>query len=273
MTSLSRLVARRTPHLVVTLIVLFVAIPMLWVVMASLRQGQVLTGDFFDFSNLGLAAYERALQSTLPINLMNSFIACGFASILAVLAGTITAYGFSRFRFRGAKVLFWALLLLQLIPAATLVVPLYKLWGDLRLFNNLIGLGFAYAGISVAVCVLLVKSFIDEIPRELDEAAALDGCSKWSIFWRVILPLLGPPMAASGIFVFVTTWQEFVIASSLLNDPQLYTITVGLQSFRGQFTTDTGAILAGAVITALPVLVIFSVFQKYFVQSMAGGLK
>jgi ABC-type glycerol-3-phosphate transport system permease component len=258
---------------VIVVLALVVAIPMLWAVSASLRESQVLTGGLFDFSDLGFGNYARALQSNLPRNFLNSVIACGLASLLSVAAATVTAYGFSRFTFRGAKALFWSMLLLQLIPAASLVVPLYRLWGELRLFNNLAGLGLAYAGMSTAVCVLLIKGYVDEIPRELDETAALDGCSNWSTFWRVVMPLLGPAMTAGGIFVFITTWQEFVIASSVMNDPKLYTITVGLQGFSGQYRTDYGAILAGSVLTALPIVLVFAIFQRQFVKTVTGGLK
>jgi ABC-type glycerol-3-phosphate transport system permease component len=265
--------ARKGPHAVIAVLALTVAVPMLWVIMASLRQGQVLTGSLFDLSDLGFGNYARVLRSNLPRTFLNSLIACGVATVLSVAAATVTAYGFSRFTFRGARLLFWTMLLLQLIPAASLIVPLYKLWGDLGLFNNLLGLALAYAGMSTAVCVLLIKGFVDEIPRELDESAAIDGCSSWSTFWRVIMPLLRPAMAAGGIFVFITTWQEFVIASSVLNDPNLYTITVGLKGLSGQFRTDFGAIMAGSVLTALPVVLVFAAFQRHFVRTVTGGLK
>jgi ABC-type glycerol-3-phosphate transport system permease component len=268
-----RAVARKGPHAVIAVLLVIVGTPMLWVVMASLRQGSVLTGRLLDFSHLGFANYTRAMKSGLPRDVLNSLIACGVATALSVSAATVTAYGFSRFRFRGARLLFWTMLLLQLIPAASLVVPLYKLWGDLGLFNNLLGLALAYAGMSTAVCVLLIKGFVDEIPRDLDEAAAIDGCSAWSTFFRVVLPLLRPAMTAGGIYVFILSWQEFVIASSVMNDPSLYTITVGLYGFQGQFRTDFGGLLAGSVVTALPVVLVFAAFQRHFVNAVVGGLK
>ncbi len=268
-----RAVARKGPHAVIAVLALVVAVPMLWVVMASLRQGQVLTGRIFDFSDLGFGNYTRVLKSGLPRSFLNSLIASGCATIVSVAAGTVTAYGFSRFKFRGSQALLWAMILLQLIPATSLVVPLYKLWGDLGLFNNLLGLAVAYAGIWTAVCVLLVKGFVDEIPRELDEAAAIDGCSAWSTFWRVVMPLLWPAMTAGGIYIFITTWQEFIIASSLLNDPSRFTVTVGLNRLSGQYRTDYGAIMAGTVLTALPIVVVFAAFQRHFVNSVTGSLK
>jgi ABC-type glycerol-3-phosphate transport system permease component len=268
-----RAVVSKGPHAVITVLALAVAVPMFWAIMASLRQGQVLTGGLFDFSDLGFGNYTRVLKSGLPRSFLNSLIASGAATILSVTAGTVTAYGFSRFKFRGSQALLWAMLLVQLIPTASLVVPLYKLWGEFGLFNNLLGLAVAYAGIWTAVCVVLVKGFVDEIPRELDEAAAIDGCSAWSTFWRVVMPLLRPAMTAGGIYIFITTWQEFLIASSLLNDPNTFTVTVGLQGLSGQYRTDYGAIMAGSVLTALPAIVVFAAFQRHFVRSVTGGLK
>ncbi|MEN3360791.1 MAG: hypothetical protein V7637_4773 [Mycobacteriales bacterium] len=270
---LGRRVVDKAPQAVIAVIGLVVLVPMLYVVAASLRQRNVLTGSLTDFSDFGFGNYTRALQADLGRNLLNSLIASGLASAVAVAAATVTAYGFSRFTFRGARVLFWAMLLLQLIPSASLVVPLYKLWGKLGLFNSLGGLGLAYAGLSTAVCVLLVKGFVDEIPRDFDEAAAIDGCSSWGVFWRVVMPLLGPAMVAGGIFVFITTWQEFVIASSVTNDPRYYTVTVGLQAFSGEYRTDYGAILAGSVLTALPIVLVFAAFQRHFVQTVTGAVK
>lgn len=273
MRAAARTAAGKAPHVGIALLTLVVAVPTGWVVLASFRQERVLTGELFDFSSFGWANYVRALTSDLPRDLFNSFVASTVASVLAVAVGTVTAYGFSRFRFRGARVLLWVMLLIQLIPAASLVVPLYKLWGTLGLFNNLFGLALAYAGMSTAVCILLIKEYLDEIPFELDEAAAIDGCSSWSTFVRVLVPLLGPAMAAGGIFVFITTWQEFVIASSVTNDPHYFTLTVGLQQFRGEHKTDYGAILAGSVLTALPIIGVFALFQRQFVRTIAGSTK
>lgn len=261
------------PNLIMFIALLAVAVPFAWVVMASFRRGNVLTGGLFDFGNLGLDNYLKVFQSEIPQNFVNSIIACTLASVLSVGVGVVAAYGFSRFSFKGSKVLFWCLLVVQLVPAVSMVVPLYKLWADFGLFNSLIGLGIAYAGLNTAVCLLLLKGFVDDIPRELDEAAAIDGCRPWGTFWRVILPLLKPAMTSAGIFVLVTTWQEFVIASSLMNDSSAYPLTVGLQNLSTQYSTDYGGIMAGSVITALPVIIIFAVFQKQFVQTVTGGVK
>lgn len=261
------------PDIVILLAFLVVAVPFAWVVIASFRTGSVLTGAIFDFSDMGFDNYIRVAQSSLPRNVVNSFIACGLASLLSVAVAAVAAYGFSRFKFRGSNVLFWSILVVQLVPAVSMVVPLYKLWATLGLFNNVIGLGIAYAGLNTAVCLLLLKSFIDDIPRELDEAAKIDGCSSWTSFRKVILPLLGPGLTSAGMFVFITTWQEFVIASSLMNDPKAFPITVGLQNLSTQYTTDYGGIMAGSVLTALPVVVIFAFFQKQFVQTVTGGVK
>ncbi|MET3805983.1 ABC-type glycerol-3-phosphate transport system permease component [Nakamurella sp. UYEF19] len=261
------------PNVVLSIVFLIVMVPFVWVLLASLRQTNVLTGSSFDFSNMSLANYIRVLEGSFPSNLLNSVIACGVAAILSVGVSASAAYAFSRFTFRGSNALFWLVLVVQVVPAVSMVVPLYKLWADLNLFNNIIGLGIAYAGLNTAVCLLLLKGFIDDIPRELDEAAAIDGCSNFGTFRRVVLPLLAPALTSAGIFVIVTTWQEYVIASSLMNEPGSFTATVGLQSLVGQYTTDYGGIMAGSVLTAIPIIIVFAIFQKQFVQTVTGGLK
>lgn len=255
------------------LVVLVVLVPFTWVLLASFRQTNVLTGSTFDVSDLGLRNYTTVLDRGLPGNLVNSAIACLLAAVLSVSVGAVAAYAFSRFTFRGSRALFWLILVVQVIPGVTVVVPLYKLWASLSLFNSVIGLGIAYAGLNTAVCMLLLKGFVDDIPRQLDEAAAIDGCGHVATFRRVVLPLMAPALTAAGIYVLVNTWQEFVIASSLLNDPESFTATVGLQNLVGQYSTDYGGIMAGSVLTAIPVILIFALFQKQFVQTVTGGLK
>ncbi len=261
------------PNVVLFIILVIVVVPFIWVLMASFRQSNVLTGSFFDFSNLGPANYLKVLSSGLPGNLVNSAIACVVAAVASVFVSAVAAYAFSRFTFRGSSALFWLILVVQVIPAVSMVVPLYKLWADLHLFNSVVGLGIAYAGLNTAVCMLLLKGFVDDIPRELDEAAAIDGCGHFAAFRRVVLPLLAPALTSAGIYVLVNTWQEFVIASSLLNDPNSFTATVGLQNLVGQYTTDYGGIMAGSVLTAIPVIIVFAIFQKQFVSTVTGGLK
>lgn len=273
MTALRSRLSAIGPNAVMFVVFLGVIVPFGWVVMASFRQANVLTGSVLDFSHFGFDNYLRVLQGSFATNLANSVMACGIAAALSVGVGTVAAYAFSRFTFRGSNALFWMILVVQVVPAVSMVVPLYKLWADLHLFNNIVGLGIAYAGLNTAVCLLLLKGFIDDIPRELDEAAAIDGCSHWSAFRHVILPLLAPAVTAAGIFVVVTTWQEYVIASSLMNVPSSFTATVGLQNLVGQYTTDYGGIMAGSVLTSMPVILIFAIFQRQFVQTVTGGLK
>lgn len=266
-------VGRVLSQLVLLVILVLVVVPFAWVVLASLRESNVLTGSVLDFSSFGFANYEKVLEDGLPANLVNSVIACVVASLLSVSVSAAAAYGFSRFTFVGSSLLFWLILVVQVIPAVSMVVPLYKLWASLQLFNSVVGLGIAYAGLNTAVCMLLLKGFMDDIPRELDEAAAVDGCSPFAAFRRIVLPLLAPALTSAGIYVLVITWQEYVIASSLMNDPTSFTATVGLQNLVGQYTTDYGAIMAGSVLTAIPVVLVFALFQRQFVQTVTGGLK
>lgn len=273
MKNLRRPLRNLVPNLVLLVIVVVVAVPFGWVILASFRESNVLTGQPLDFSLYGPANYIKVLTGTLPGNLVNSAIACIVASVVSVSVSAVAAYAFSRFTFRGSRVLYWSILVVQVIPAVSMVVPLYKLWAQLHFFNSVVGIGIAYAGLNAAVCMLLLKGFVDDIPRELDESAAIDGCSPFAAFRRVILPLLAPALTSAGIYVLVITSQEFVIASSLLNDPNAFVATVGLRNLATQYVTDYGGIMAGSIITAVPVIIIFAIFQKQFVQTVTGGVK
>ncbi len=184
----------------------------------------------------------------------------------------MAGFGFSRFHFRGRNLLLIILLISQLLPAA-IVVPLFLQLSALHLLNAPGALGVTYAGLTVPLIVLLLINFCYGIPRELDEAAAIDGCTKFSMFWRIHLPLLRPGLAAAAIFIFINTWQEFLLAISLTTKADNYTLPVGLFAFQGQFVTDWGGIMAMAVVIALPAVILFAVLQNQFVSSLTGAVK
>lgn len=258
---------------VTALISILTVIPFIWIVVASLRTRSILTGGF-SLSAIKLDNYKYVLfESNLPRSFLNSLITCGFATLLNIALASLAAYAFSRYEFRGKKILFFSVIVTQLLPAAAIVVPLYQIWTSVGLFNSRLGLGVAYSGFTVAVSLLLLKGFFDNVPKEIDESAKMDGCGEFRNFIYIILPLTVPALTASAIFTFLTTWQEFLFASTLMNSPSYFTMPVALYSFIGAQSINWGAIMAGSVLTALPALIIFSVLQKYFVQTITGSIK
>jgi ABC-type glycerol-3-phosphate transport system permease component len=269
----------RRAQLILTIILILgavlVIVPFAWIFISSFKP----RGEIFNPTSIWvpremtLDNYRTVLDSPLGTYALNSIIATVTAIVLNLPTGALAAYGFSRFQFRGRSLLLVVLLMSQLLPAAAIVVPLFLQWSRLDWLNSPFSLGLTYAGLTLPLVILLLSSFIDSIPTELDDAAEIDGCSRLNIFWRILVPLLRPGLAASSIFIFVTTWQEFLLALSLATKSAYYTLPVGLFAFQGQFITDWGAIMAMAVVIAIPAVILFTVLQNQFISSITGAVK
>ncbi len=254
-------------------ICLVLAIPFLWTILESFHGTNVF-GPAFSFFRPTLSSYTFVFAHTaLPRQFLNSLIACGTAMIISIPVTTMAAYGYSRIRFRGKRLLFFGVLVTQILPATALVIPLYKVWSLGHLFSNLAALGVAYSAFYMALGILLVKNFFDNLPVSLDEAAIIDGCSRWQVFWYVLRPLVTPAIAATAVFVFINAWQDYLLASSLITNSAEFTVNVGLYAFKGANTTNWGAILATSVLVSLPSIVMFMATQRYFVRVVSGGVK
>lgn len=260
-------------NLIAVAICLLMLAPFLWTTLESFSGGDVFGPVFASFKPT-LANYRFVLLHTsLPSDFLNSLIACGTAMLVSVPVACMAAYGYSRLRFRGKRALLSGVLITQILPATALVIPLYHVWSIVHAFNNLFALGVAYAAFNMALGILLLKNFFDNIPAALDEAAALDGCSRIQTFWHVLLPLVIPAVAASSVFVFVNAWQDYLLSSSLITETSRFTANVGLYAFQGSLTTNWGAILASSVLVSIPAVLAFGVAQRYLVAVVSGGVK
>ena len=250
-----------------------VLIPFLWTVLESFHGSDVFAPTFSRFRP-NLSNYRYVLfHTTIPSEFLNSLIACAAALVVSIPVSCMAAYGYSRLRFRGKSALFYGVLVTQVLPATALVIPLYHVWSLAHAFNNLVALGIAYAAFNMALAILLVRNFFDNIPLALDDAASLDGCTRFQTFWHVLRPLVTPAVAAASVFVFINAWQDFLLASSLITSSGRFTVTVGLYSFEGAFTTDWGAILASSVLVSIPSVLMFVAAQRYLVRVVSGGVK
>jgi arabinogalactan oligomer/maltooligosaccharide transport system permease protein len=207
------------------------------------------------------------------------FLHHAFNSILVALATTVVgvilsctaAYALSRFKFPGRKTGLTMFLVVQMFPATLLLLPLYVILNKLGLLNSLLGLVLVYSTTAIPFCVWTLKGYFDSLPRELEEAARIDGASPWMIFRRIILPLARPGIAVTALFSFMTAWNEFIMASTFMTDERSYTLPVLLQSTVGQFSTNYSLFAAGAIVTSVPVMVLFYVLQKYLVGGLTAG--
>ncbi|HTM21809.1 MAG TPA: sugar ABC transporter permease [Kofleriaceae bacterium] len=201
----------------------------------------------------------------------NSALVALATTVVGVGLACTAAYALSRWRFRGRKLGLTSFLAVQMFPATLLLMPLYVVLDRLGLLNSLIGLVLVYATTAIPFCVWTLKGYFDTLPRELEEAARIDGASSAGVFFRVVLPLARPGIAVTALFSFMTAWNEFILASTFLTDERKYTLPVLLQSQIGDYSADWGVFAAGAILTSLPVMVLFYFLQRFLVGGLTAG--
>ncbi len=202
---------------------------------------------------------------------VNSVIVALLTTVVGVTLSCTAAYALSRFRFPGRKGGLTAFLVVQMFPATLLLLPLYVILDKLGLLNSIVGLVLVYSTTAIPFCVWTLKGYFDSLPRELEEAARIDGASPWMIFRKIMLPLARPGIAVTGLFSFMTAWNEFIMASTFMTDQSRYTLPVLIQSTVTEYSADWGLFAAGAVVTSLPVMIAFYVLQKYLVGGLTAG--
>lgn len=202
---------------------------------------------------------------------LNSAIVALATTVVGVALACTAAYALSRHRFAGRRAGLASFLIVQMFPAVLLMMPLYVLLDRLGLLNSLLGLVLVYATTAIPFCVWTLKGYFDSLPRELEDAARIDGASNWQVFFRVVLPLARPGIAVTALFSFMTAWNEFILATTFMTDEMSYTLPVLLNSYIGEYTAHWGLFAAGAVLTSLPVMALFYFLQRYLVGGLTAG--
>ncbi|MFC6962565.1 carbohydrate ABC transporter permease [Halocatena marina] len=252
----------------------FFLFPVLWVLSMSLRiDGSVISYPVqFIPQEITLDPYAEVLQDSSMVTWILNSVKIAVLEVIGIIIVTLpAAYAFSRFDFRGKKPLLFSVLLFQMISPVVIVIPLYNLMNQLQLLDTHLGLILLYIGLQVPFSIWLLKSYFDTIPDGLDEAARVDGCNRLQTLLYVLLPSMAPGIAVVAIFNFVFAWAEFVMAFTVLDSNRLYTVSIGLFSFQGQYSTDWRVISAASIIAMLPLLVMFIALQRYFVKGLVEG--
>lgn len=200
-----------------------------------------------------------------------------FVTLFTVLGSTtisaLAAYAIARMKFVGSKQISAFLGFSQMFPVVVLLVPLFMFCVRLNLYDSHFSLILPYIAIQTPVSIILQSSYFRDIPKELEDAALIDGCDQLRTFLYIMLPLVSSGIVAVSIYTFIQVWQEFLISSSFIVTRNLYTLTVGLTTFKGEYATEWGALMATSVIIAIPAMVLFTVSQDFFINRLAGGVK
>jgi len=267
-------------HLCVGLFSLFMIYPLLWLIGSSFKpreeifaRATSLIPENFTFANYaaGWAGFGGVTFATF---FKNSFILAGIGTIAAVTTSALVAYGFGRIRFTGKTFWFTCMLLTLMLPTQVQIIPQYIVFSKLNWINTFLPL-LVPRFFGQAFFIFLMIQFIHGIPRELDEAAEIDGAGKFGIFFRIILPLLTPALITSAIFSFYWTWEDFFGPLLYLSNPALYPVSLALKNFAdASGSTNWGAIFAMSVLSLIPVFLLFIAFQRYLVEGISTtGLK
>jgi multiple sugar transport system permease protein len=202
---------------------------------------------------------------------VNSVVVAAATTVCAVVLSSMMAYAFARFRFPGRGLLFALLLIGLMVPTMMLLIPQFLLARQLHALNSLWGLVFFYTAMNLALNTFLLRSFFQDIPSELEEAMVVDGAGPWTRYLKLVLPLSRPALATVGIFTFLASWDEFVWALTVINDPDRRTLPIAIALFQGQHATHWELVFAASTIAILPVIAIFVLFQRQFVSGIASG--
>jgi multiple sugar transport system permease protein len=199
----------------------------------------------------------------------NSLVVALSVTIFHIIFDTLAGYGFAKKRFPGRNLLFWMVLATLMVPDHVTLVPLYIVTRNLRLIDSLWAV--ILPGTASVFGIFLMRQYIQTLPSELEDAARIDGCSEFGVFWRIVRPLTAPAIGALAIFTFVRNWNNFFWPLIVLQKSPNFTLPVGVASLQGEFSTDYGIIFAGAALAALPMIVFFLVFQRYFLEGVRMG--
>jgi raffinose/stachyose/melibiose transport system permease protein len=203
----------------------------------------------------------------------NDLFVCVLKVPLGIVLEAMAAFALTRLRMRRPTAVFIFFLVGMMLPMQVALVPISVVYNQLHLFNTYFGLFYVYVGFGLSFGILVFRGFFMSIPKEMDEAAYIDGCSKARLFISIILPLAKPATATLVITDFLATWNEFLLSNIIITDKAMKTVPSGLMTYVGQHGTDFGGLCAGLLISIVPVMIVYLVFQRYFVEGLAGAVK
>jgi multiple sugar transport system permease protein len=265
-----------TFYIPLTLMIIFTMFPFYWTVNTAFKsEGDILNRPLeyipsnptienflVAWNNVGFATYFK-----------NSFIVAVCTVVLSLILSTLSGYALSRYKFIGKRSFMVMLLATQFIPRSMLIIPLFIIFKHLGLISNPLSLIITYTTVELPFATILMSGFISNVPKELEEAAMIDGCNRLQSIRYVVFPLLLPGIIAVGVFSFIYVWNEFLLALMLTNQQSKFTLPVGLSYMMGEFNINYGALAAGSVIALIPAILLFAYAQKHLVNGLGGAVK
>jgi ABC-type glycerol-3-phosphate transport system permease component len=265
---------RTLTYVVLLAIVVVEAFPLVWMLLTSVKNQREVFNSFLptslDFSN-----FPRVWAAMdLPIHLFNSIYVTGLTVVIVICVATLAGYAFARYSFPGRDWLFYLFIGAMMIPGQAILIPMFQFLKALGLLNTLTGLSLSYLGGSTAFAIFLMRAFFLSLPRELGDAARIDGAGEFTVFWRVYLPLAKPGIATVIIIQSLGTWNEFMFSNTFISSPELKTIQSALFQAVGRYSTDYTALSSGLILALIPIVTVYLVLQRQFISGLtAGALK
>lgn len=261
-------------YIVLTLFSLFAVFPILQVFTISLRPGDKLLSTSLEIIPDGATwSSYIAIFRDHPFGkwMMNSLLVTLTVTLVSVALASTAGYAFSRYKFWGRDSGMIILIATQMFPVTMLLLPLFIMLIQLGIYDSYSGLIVAYAATALPFCIWQMKGFYDTIPRSLEEAARIDGCSEVQTFWKVIFPLAQPALVITALFSFMSAWSEYLVAAVLIQDPSLFTLPMGLKAFQSDLEVAWGLYSAGAIVVSIPVVILFVALSRYLVSGLTLG--
>lgn len=253
-----------------TLVVLY---PLFLVLITSLKTNmEVMTRPFSLPQGINLQSYETVLNHTnYLLYYRNSFIVTGVSLLLIIAVSTLAAYALGRYDFRGNKLIYFYFLAGMMIPIRLGVINLFQIFQSLKLFDSLLALILIYTAMGIPFSVFIITAYVKQIPREMLEAAQIDGCNEWQIFSKIYLPLLRPAIATAAIYHFVPIWNDFYFPLIFIKSEHLKTVPLGTAIFFGQFQTDWPTAFAALTMAVVPSVIFYLLMSKQFIKGLTAG--
>lgn len=262
-------------HLGAFVLILGTVIPFLWMTLSSFKTAPELNGADKRLlpSGFYLGNYEKLADTNFFVYFQNSVIVAVGTTSIALFLAILAGYGFARFTFIGNRGMLMIVIAAQMFPAIMLAIPLFVTVKSFGLLNSLVGLIVVYVTFALPFCIWLMRNYFLAVPVEVEEAAFIDGCGRFQALWRVVIPPAIPGIMAAAVFTIIQVWEEFLYANTFIDADKKRTLSVGLNTLIGEFTTDWGRLLAAGVLVMIPVLLIFGFLQRYVTSIAGGGVK